>query len=182
VNKRPAYGPLTVRSRSAHGPLTFRSRPAHGPPTARPRPTHGPHTAHSRPAHGQITVPHSLVGLSNGNTSFSLCCTGWTQFRPISQSIASHIRDAATILGQSTWNLWWANRYSKDLSVRSPVLFPPLGIGNYLWWIPNTHLHCMLMSLCTQIWTCFITNSISLNKEQFRNAAIVWRKYIFKHQ
>ena len=110
-----------------------------------------------------------------------LCCTGWTHFRLISQSIASHSRDPVTILGQSTWNLWWANRYS-ERSFSKSSFFSPVGIGNYLWWTLKTHLHCMLMTLCTQIWTCFITNSISLNKDQHRNAANVWREYFISMQ
>jgi len=48
-----------------------------------------------------------------------------------------------------------------DLSLRSPIF--SVVIGLYLWWTLKTYLHCTLMTLCTQIWTHFITNSFSLN-------------------
>lgn len=95
---------------------------------------------------------------------------------------ASHSRDPGSILGQSMWNLWWANRYWDKSFSKHSVFFCqywPLFVMES----EDTYLHCILMTPCTQIRTCSITKSILLNKDQYRTAENMWReRFISVHQ
>jgi len=91
---------------------------------------------------------------------FSVCyrLNIYIHFRQISQSSVSHRRDPGSVPGQYTWSLWWADRY-RDRSFAKQFSFfcryRPLFVIDS----EDTYLHCMLTTLCTQIWTCFIMKS-----------------------
>lgn len=112
---------------------------------------------------------------------FSVCyrLNIYIHFRQISQSSASRSRDSGSIPGQSMWNLWWANRYwDKSFSKQFSFFcrYWPL-------FVMDSYLHCMVTTLCTQNWTCFITKSVLLSKDQYRTAANMWTEYFISvHQ
>jgi len=109
---------------------------------------------------------------------FSVCyrLSIYIHFRQISQSSDSHSRDPGSVPGQSSEIYGGQRDIGTGLSLSSSVFFCPYR-PLFVIDSEDTYLHCMLTTLCTQIWTCFIMKSVSLNKDQYRTAANMRREY-----